>query len=81
MSDFRKEENIDVLNNAKNSMMDNFRSIKWIFHQIDNIKGKMCMLEGKKTIGDGDNIEPTEWMELMTFNKMEANFDDLTIKW
>ncbi len=37
MSEFSKECNINVLNNAKNNMMDNFRSIKEI----------MSLLEGK----------------------------------
>lgn len=32
MSNFSKEDNINVLNNAKNNMMDKFRSIKWLFH-------------------------------------------------
>ena len=46
MINFSKEDNIDILNNAKNNMMDNFKSIKWLFHQIEEIKGSMAMLEG-----------------------------------
>lgn len=32
LSDNRKEGDMDLLNIAKNSLMDNFRTIKWLFH-------------------------------------------------
>ena len=35
LSDITKEEpNIDVLNNAKNSAIDSYRTRKWTFHEI-----------------------------------------------
>lgn len=35
LSDITKENpQMDVLNNAKNSLMDSYRTTKWIFHKI-----------------------------------------------
>ena len=28
-----RETNMNFLNNARNSMIDNFRSIKWLYHE------------------------------------------------
>ena len=58
-----------------------FQVHKWLFHQIDEIKDKMVMLEGKKATGDGDNIEPSQWVDLETFKMLEDKFDDMTRKW
>ena len=35
---------LNLLNNAKNSMIDNFHSIKWLFHELDQIKDRMGQL-------------------------------------
>ena len=34
------EPSLDLLNNAKNGMIDNFYSIKWLFHEIKDLKIK-----------------------------------------
>ena len=39
---------LNLLNNARNSMVDNFQSIKWIFHEIEEIKIRMQEQEGKE---------------------------------
>ena len=31
---------LNLLNNAKNSMIDNFFSIKWLFYEIEELKDK-----------------------------------------
>ena len=42
-----REVGLNLLNNAKNSMIDNFCSIKWLFHKLDEIKETMGQLEGQ----------------------------------
>ncbi len=38
ISDRAREIGMILLNNACNSMIDNFRSIKWIFHELEEVK-------------------------------------------
>ena len=40
-----REVGMNLLNNAKNNMIDNFRSIKWIFHELEEVKERMGHLE------------------------------------
>ena len=40
ISNNARETGLNLLNNAKNNMIDNFRSIKWLFHEIEDLKGK-----------------------------------------
>ena len=35
------EPRLDLRNNAKNCMIDNFCSIKWIFHELEELKAKV----------------------------------------
>lgn len=45
-SDTTKENpQMDVLNNAKNSVVDSFRTTKWIFHVIQELKYRVSNLE------------------------------------
>ena len=39
--DNAREIGLSLLNNAKNSMINNFYSIKWLFHKIEDLKEKM----------------------------------------
>ena len=41
LSDNGRETSMNFLNNARNSLVDNFGSIKWIFHEIEEIKFKL----------------------------------------
>ena len=46
LSDITKEHpNMDVLNNAKNSMVDSYYTTKWLFHEILDLKHIMSTLE------------------------------------
>lgn len=47
LSDYLKEENIDFLNNAKNSLLDNFGPIKCLFHQVIDLKDGIISHEGR----------------------------------
>ena len=38
ISDRARETGMNLLNNARNSMIDNFRSIKWLFHELEEVK-------------------------------------------
>ena len=40
ISDNVRETGFNFLNNAKNNLIDNFRSIKWIFQEIEALKDK-----------------------------------------
>ena len=45
-SDIAKEHlDMDVLNNAKNSVVDNFRTTKWLFHEILELQHRLNTLE------------------------------------
>ena len=36
-----REVGINFLNNARNSMIDNFRSIKWLYHELEEVNERM----------------------------------------
>lgn len=36
-----REVGMNLLNNAKNSMIDDFKSIKWLFHEQEEVKERM----------------------------------------
>ena len=70
MSDFSKEDN----------MMDNFRSIKWIFHQIIGLNKKMSLLEGMKVIWKGESFDSFQYVDLDAIYKLEDKVIDLSNK-
>ena len=37
-----------LLNNARNSMIDNFRSIKWLYHKLEEFREKIGQMESNK---------------------------------
>ena len=41
ITDNAREVGMNLLNNARNNMIDNFRSIKWIFHELEEVKERM----------------------------------------
>ena len=38
ITDRARETGMNLLNNTRNSMIDNFRSIKWLFHELEDVK-------------------------------------------
>ena len=58
ISNRTRETRINLLKNAKNNMIDNFWSIKWLFHEIKELKGKRSQ-EGsqQKSTDQGHNEE------------------------
>ncbi len=40
-----REVGMNLLNNARNSMIDNFRSIEWLFHELEEVKERMGKME------------------------------------
>jgi hypothetical protein len=38
ITDRARETGMNLLNNACNNMIDNFRSIKWLFHELEDVK-------------------------------------------
>ena len=45
ISDNAKETGMNLLNNACNIMIDNFRSIKWLYHKLEEFKEKIGIME------------------------------------
>ena len=39
---------MDFINNAKNSVVDSFCTTKWIFHELQDLKYRVCSLERQK---------------------------------
>ena len=58
ISDNAWEIGFNLLNNAKNNMIDNFQSIKWLFHEIEDLKGKRSQKgKQKNSCNQGHNKE------------------------
>lgn len=45
ISDKARETGMDLLNNAKNSMVDNFCSIKWLFYELEEVRDRLGQVE------------------------------------
>ncbi len=46
--DNAKEMGMNIFNNACNSMIDNFRSIKWLYHELEEFKEKISQMENNR---------------------------------
>lgn len=60
LSDNAREMGMNLLNNAHNSMVDNFRSIKWIFHETEELKNRVTRMEWKEGDEGSDKISILE---------------------
>lgn len=47
---------MDLLNNAKNSIVDNFRSTKWLFYELEEVKDKLGQFENQDKHTDKGNL-------------------------
>ena len=45
LSDKAREMGMNLLNNTCNSMIDNYKSIKWLFHEVKEVKEKEGQME------------------------------------
>ena len=45
-----REVGMNFLNNAKKNMIDNFRSIKWLFHELEEVEEKVGQIEGTRNL-------------------------------
>ena len=50
--DNAREIGMNLLNNSINSMIDNFRSIKWLYHELEEFREKIGQLENKKKMSN-----------------------------
>lgn len=48
ITDNAREIGMNLLNNSHNNMIDNFRSIKLLYHELEEVREKVCQLEGNK---------------------------------
>lgn len=68
LSDITKENpQMDVLNNAKNSVVDSYQTTKWIFHEIQELKYRVSSLERENSSLQNKKIEEEKDMD----NRME----------
>ena len=83
MSDSSKEMAQDVLNNARNSLVNNFKSIKWFYLEVINVKDKMNNLEDMANIQKSvdlktmDGVNTVALMDMVDFYKLEVKVLDL----
>ena len=53
ISDNARETRMNLLNNARSSMIDNFRSIKCLFHELEEVRERVSqMVSIKNKIGN-----------------------------
>ena len=45
--DNAREVGMNLLNNDKNNMVDKFKSIKWLFHELEEVKGRLGKMESQ----------------------------------
>lgn len=49
---------MNLLNNARSNMIDNYRSIKWLFHELEDVQDKVSQMERiKKKIGTDSQVD------------------------
>lgn len=48
ISDNGREMSMNLLNNAQSSMIDNFRSIKWLFYELEEVRNRVSQMENIK---------------------------------
>ena len=48
ITDRARETWMNLLNNAHNSMIDNFHSIKWLFHELEEVKDQVRHIEATR---------------------------------
>ena len=66
ISDNARETGMNLLNNARNSMIDNFRSIKWLFHELEVVRDRVTQLDkNKNKIGEESQGDQNSWETLM----------------
>ena len=82
ISDKARETGMNLLNNAHNSMIDNYRSIKWLFHELEEVKEKVGHMEEtmNRTGSDkrNDHIDRLSLVEIRIHNleKFNQNFSN-----
>jgi hypothetical protein len=83
ISNKAREFGMDLLNNAKNSMVDNFRSIKWIYHELEELKLKMSNADTQNSFKDqGEQVNHEDSLQLINQRLKhleEANQDMLRV--
>lgn len=45
-----REIGMNLINNARNNMIHNFRSIKWLYHELEEVMERMGQLENQGNI-------------------------------
>ena len=66
ISDNARETGMNLLNNAHNSMIDNFRSIKWLFHELEDVRDRVTQLDRTKNkTGEESQGNQNSWETLM----------------
>lgn len=67
---------MDLLNNTKNNMLDNFRSIKWLFYELEEVKDRMGQIEDQAKKTDKGNLFNLE-ENITLIDQRLKNLEDL----
>ena len=63
--DNAREMGMNLLNNSQNSMINNFRSIKWLYHELEEFEEKIGQLESnRKELGMGNQKDQEDQLSL-----------------
>ena len=62
---------MNLLNNAYNNMVDNFQTIKWIFHETEEIKNRLQGLKRKEGEDGTDRISNLDTRVIEMEKKMD----------
>ena len=82
MPENQKDMGINFLENARNSMIGNFQSTKWLFYNLEEIREKVVKMERVKDVpglenqmDQGERLKMAERRinELENFNQIMAN--------
>lgn len=60
ITDNARETGMNLLDNAHNNMIDNFISIKWLYHELEEFSEKIGQMESNKKDADQDNQKDQE---------------------
>lgn len=71
--DNTREMGMNLFNNARNNMIDNFKSIKWLYHKLEEFREKIGQMESnKKELGQENQKDQED-----RFNLIERRIQNL----
>ena len=75
ISDKARETRMNLLNDGRNSMIENFWSIKWLFHELEEVKEKVSHMERTRKLTGSEKGEDQD-ERLILAEKRILNFEN-----